>query len=72
MSDTLSAYLGGILGFIILILDLIAIFEILQSTRSILDKLIWILVIVVFPVFGCLLYYFCANRDSHTTKSVVP
>ncbi|UZO29485.1 uncharacterized protein OCT59_022955 [Rhizophagus irregularis] len=55
-SNTLNAYIGGILGFIILILDLIAIFEIFQSDREPLWKFIWVVFILVFPVFGCLIY----------------
>ncbi|CAB4400893.1 hypothetical protein RhiirA5_507299 [Rhizophagus irregularis] len=67
-SNTLNAYIGGILGFIILILDLIAIFEIFQSDREPLWKFIWVVFILVFPVFGCLIYYFCSNRDKHKSK----
>jgi hypothetical protein len=42
-----------------LILDLIAIFELLQSSgRSVCGKLIWILIIIFFPIGGMFLKEF--------------
>ncbi|CAG8834926.1 15895_t:CDS:2, partial [Racocetra persica] len=41
MTDTLLHYTGGLVGLIILVLDIIAIFEILQSSRPVVHKLLW-------------------------------
>ncbi|GES75538.1 PLDc_N domain-containing protein [Rhizophagus clarus] len=60
-----NAFIGGILGLIVLILDLIAIFEIITSTRNLFPKILWILGILIFPVLGCIIYYFCSNREKH-------
>ena len=48
----------GICGTAIIILDVIALVEVIGGTRSTGDKLLWSLLIVFFPVGGLLLYYF--------------
>ncbi|CAF2321949.1 unnamed protein product [Rotaria sp. Silwood2] len=54
---------GGVIGLIILILDLIAIFELLTSSgHSMCSKLIWILIILFFPIGGLILYWCCVRR----------
>lgn len=50
------SYSGGIVGLIILILDLVAIFEILNSNRTVTGKLGWSLLVFFFPVVGLVLY----------------
>jgi len=47
---------GGVLGLIVLILDIIAVVEVLQSSRAALEKLLWILVIIFFPLLGLIIY----------------
>lgn len=48
---------GGIIGLIILILDIIAIIGIIQSGRSTEKKLLWILIILLLPLIGLILFY---------------
>ena len=48
----------GIIGTIIVILDILAILEIVGSDRSFGSKAIWSLIIVFFPVLGLLFYWF--------------
>jgi hypothetical protein len=47
---------GGIFGLIILALDIWAIVRILQSGASTAAKVIWILVILVLPVVGLIIW----------------
>jgi hypothetical protein len=47
----------GCCGLIVLILDVIAIIEVVGSTRDVGGKVLWILIILFFPVLGCILYY---------------
>lgn len=47
----------GILGIIVLILDIIAIINVLGSTKPMEWKLLWILVILLLPVLGMILYF---------------
>ncbi|CAF0961865.1 unnamed protein product [Rotaria magnacalcarata] len=61
----IGSSLGGFLGLIILILDLIAVFELLNSSgHGMCSKLIWILIIIFFPIGGLILYWCCARRRS--------
>ncbi|KAF8948986.1 hypothetical protein BGZ52_006316 [Haplosporangium bisporale] len=60
-----AAYSGGFLGLVILILDLIAVFEVLNSNRTVSSKLLWSLLIFLFPVFGLIIYFLFANREEH-------
>ncbi|MBX3388442.1 MAG: PLDc N-terminal domain-containing protein [Phycisphaeraceae bacterium] len=55
-------YGGGLIGLIVLILDIIAIVEILQSGRAAGEKLLWILVILLLPLLGVLLYFLLGRK----------
>ena len=50
-------------GLIVLILDVIAIVEVVGSSRNITEKLIWIFFIVCAPFLGLLCYYIFADRS---------
>lgn len=39
--------------------------EVLQSTRSPISKLVWSLVIFLFPVIGMVVYWLFSNREAH-------
>ncbi|ORY96036.1 hypothetical protein BCR41DRAFT_364973 [Lobosporangium transversale] len=60
-----AAYTGGFFGLIVLILDLIAIFEVLNSSRSIGSKFLWSLLIFMFPVFGIIIYFLFGSREEY-------
>ncbi|MFM9861411.1 PLDc N-terminal domain-containing protein [Pseudoxanthobacter sp. M-2] len=47
---------GGLLGLIILAFDIYAIIKIINSGASTMAKVIWVLVILVLPVLGLLLW----------------
>lgn len=48
----------GILGILVLIADIYAIIKILQSSASGLKKLIWVLIVLILPVIGLILWFF--------------
>ncbi|MEL6610642.1 MAG: PLD nuclease N-terminal domain-containing protein [Bacteroidota bacterium] len=48
----------GPCGLIIIILDVIALVEIVNSRKSTSSKLIWSLIVVFFPLGGLILYHF--------------
>lgn len=58
----ISGY-GGIIGLIILVLDIIAIVSVLMGGGSVLRKLLWILIILLLPLIGMILY-FLIGRNS--------
>ncbi len=47
----------GILGMLVLVLDLIAIFSLLMGRGSVTHKLLWVLLILFLPFLGMLLYF---------------
>ncbi|KAH8891696.1 hypothetical protein GQ53DRAFT_841539 [Thozetella sp. PMI_491] len=60
---------GGVIGFIILILDIIVFIEVLKSNRPPSSKLLWCLVVFFFPLLGMLIYYLFSNRSAHNNHS---
>ena len=53
---------GGLLGLIILILDIWAIVTIVQGSQSTGQKVLWIVIILVLPVLGLILWYLFGRR----------
>jgi hypothetical protein len=53
---------GGLLGLVILAFDIYAIIKIINSGASTLAKVIWVLVILVLPVLGLLLWLLFGPR----------
>ncbi len=53
---------AGLCGIIILVLDVLAIIEIVNSNRDGASKLIWCLVIFFLPLVGLIAYYFFGRR----------
>ena len=54
---------NGILGLLILAGDIWAIINIFQSSASNEKKLLWILVVVLLPLLGLILWFFLGPRD---------
>ena len=53
----ISVQLGGILGLIILLLDIWAIVSIIKSNQSTGTTVLWIIIIIIFPVVGLVLWF---------------
>ncbi|KAF9328176.1 hypothetical protein BG006_008603 [Podila minutissima] len=62
-----ATYSGGFLGLVVLILDLIAIFEVINSNRSVTAKFLWSLLIFLFPILGLVLYFLFGGREEHNS-----
>jgi len=52
----------GLLGLLHLILWIIAAVEILRSSRPVTEKVIWLLVILLLPLVGLILYYLLGRK----------
>ena len=53
---------GGIIGLILLILAIIAILDVLQSSKPTEQKVLWVIVILVVPLIGLILYYLIGKK----------
>ena len=55
--------MGGILGLIVLVLDIIAIVDVLKSAMDTGKKALWIILILVLPVIGMALYFLIGKKS---------
>ncbi|MEX2615965.1 MAG: PLD nuclease N-terminal domain-containing protein [Alphaproteobacteria bacterium] len=55
---------GGLLGLIILIADIFAIVHVVQSGASTGGKVLWIVLIIVLPVVGLLIWLVAGPRSA--------
>ena len=46
-----------VLGVLVLVLDVIALVNIIASSMSVAGKLLWVLIVLLLPVVGMLLYF---------------
>lgn len=53
---------GGLWGLVVLIADVWAIVNIIQSSASTGTKVLWIVIVAVLPVLGVILWYFMGPR----------
>ena len=58
---------NGLLGLLVLAGDIWAILNIAQSSVSIEKKLIWILVVVLLPLLGLILWFFMGPRNGRSS-----
>ncbi|KAK5125703.1 hypothetical protein LTR85_011977 [Meristemomyces frigidus] len=56
---------GGIVGFLILVLDILVWIEVIKSTRPPSHKILWCLLVFILPVVGPILYYLFSDRAKH-------
>ncbi|MCL4196892.1 MAG: PLDc N-terminal domain-containing protein [Phycisphaerales bacterium] len=47
----------GLVGLIVFILDIIAIVDVLRGSKPAVNKLLWILLILLLPMLGMVLYF---------------
>jgi hypothetical protein len=58
---------GGLLGLLVLIADLWAILNVVGSSGSLGRKLVWILLILLLPILGLLIWLVAGPRAARTT-----
>ena len=56
--------MGGIIGLIVLILDVITIIDVVKSSMENGKKILWVLLIVILPVVGLILYYLMGKKKA--------
>ncbi|MFH1397070.1 MAG: PLD nuclease N-terminal domain-containing protein [Candidatus Omnitrophota bacterium] len=54
--------MGGILGLLVLVLDIIAIVDALKSSMDTGKKALWIMLILILPVVGMALYFLIGKK----------
>lgn len=57
---------GGIIGLIILALDIWAVINVIQSDASTGGKVLWVLLILLLPLVGLIIWFFAGPRGRHS------
>jgi len=52
-----------LLGLVVLVLDIIAIIDVLKSSMATGKKVLWIILILVLPVVGMVLYFLIGKKQ---------
>ncbi|KAF2119046.1 hypothetical protein BDV96DRAFT_643203 [Lophiotrema nucula] len=60
---------GGVVGFIVLVLDIIVWIEVIQSNRPVSHKVLWCVLVFLFPIIGIIAYWLFSNREEHNRRS---
>jgi hypothetical protein len=62
----MNMQVGGLGGLIILALDIWAIINIIQSKSSDGNKVLWVLLVILLPVVGLVLWFFLGPRNGRS------
>jgi hypothetical protein len=54
--------MGGILGIVVLVLDIIAILDVMKSSKPTGQKILWGVLILILPVIGLIAYYVVGKK----------
>jgi hypothetical protein len=54
--------MGALISIIILIIDVVVIFDIVRSNKDTEKKVLWIIAVIFLPVLGPILYYFIGKK----------
>jgi len=54
--------MGGLLGLIVLVLDVIAIVDAVKSSLETGKKILWIVLILILPILGMILYFLLGKK----------
>lgn len=63
-SDTIGSTFNGLIGLIILALDIWAIINVLKSGTSTGMKIVWVLLIILLPVLGLIIWAIAGPRGN--------
>lgn len=54
--------MGGLLGLVVLVLDILAIINVIKSSITTGKKILWIALILLLPLVGLILYYLLGRK----------
>ena len=56
--------MGSLVGLLVLVLDVIAIVDVVKSAAPTNQKVLWVILILVLPVIGMVLYFLIGKNKS--------
>jgi hypothetical protein len=54
--------MGGLIGLVILVLDIIAIVDLFKSQQDTGKKVLWLILILIIPLIGMILYFLVGKK----------
>ncbi|MDP2920743.1 MAG: PLDc N-terminal domain-containing protein [Candidatus Omnitrophota bacterium] len=54
--------MGGLIGLVVLVLDIIAIVDLFKSAKDTGKKILWLILILVLPLIGMILYFVVGKK----------
>ncbi len=54
--------MSGLIGLVVLVLDIIAIVDVVKSSMDTGKKVLWILLVLILPVIGMILYFMLGKK----------
>lgn len=54
--------MGGILGIVVLVLDIFAILDVMKGSKPTGQKILWVVLILILPVIGLIAYYVVGKK----------
>jgi len=54
--------MGLLLGLVILVLDIVAIVDVVKSSMENGKKVLWIVLVLIFPILGMVLYFLLGKK----------
>jgi hypothetical protein len=64
LSEQRRVSMGGLLGLVVLVLDIIAIIDLFKSIKDVGKKVLWLILILVLPVIGMVLYFLIGKKKA--------
>ncbi|MBM3251892.1 MAG: PLDc_N domain-containing protein [Candidatus Omnitrophica bacterium] len=52
----------GLLGLIVLVLDIVAIVDIIKGNMETAKKILWVILVLILPLIGMVLYFLVAKK----------
>jgi len=60
--------MGGLIGLIILVLDIIAIVDLFKGAKEAGKKILWLILIIIFPFIGTIIYFLLGKEKQPEEK----
>jgi len=54
--------MGGLIGLVILVLDIVAIVDLFKNTKDMGKKILWLILILILPLIGLILYFLLGRK----------
>ncbi|KAI8359360.1 hypothetical protein B0O80DRAFT_494911 [Mortierella sp. GBAus27b] len=65
-----DVYSGSLVSALVLALDIVAVYQVIKSNRPQSSKVLWALLILLFPVIGVIIYFLFEKRERRRLRYI--